>query len=177
MSEQGDISSTSHHRTHIMGGNEDEGDRLFSVVPTVRAKGNGHKLNHMKFHLSTGKIFCNVRIIKRWKKVPREIEGSPFMAIQHSTGHGPWQSSLGDSTEPGIGLDSLQRCIPSSLLCDAVWSYHAAERDGQKNASSQVVCNPRQCAIPGSVQSFAHSNYYNFCRGKYVQTLSVQFLI
>lgn len=97
VSEQGDISSTfSRHRKHIMGENQDEGDRLFSVVPIDRAKGNGCKLNHMKFHRSTGKIFYNRKIIKHWKRVPRGVEGSPFVAIQLSAGHGPEQSSLGD---------------------------------------------------------------------------------
>lgn len=62
MSEQGDISSIfSRHRRHIMGGNENEGDRLFSVVAIGRVKGNRCKLNHMKFHLSTGKIFYNIK--------------------------------------------------------------------------------------------------------------------
>lgn len=28
---------------YMMGGNEEEGARLFSVVPTDRAGGNGHK--------------------------------------------------------------------------------------------------------------------------------------
>lgn len=85
-----------------MGGNEDKGDRLFSVVPIDWAKGSGCKLNHMKFHLSTGKIFYKVKFIKHWKMIPREAEGSPFVAIQHSVGHSPEQSSLGD---PALSWD------------------------------------------------------------------------
>lgn len=79
-----------------MGGNKSEGDRLFSLVPIGRARGNGCKFNHMKFHLSTGKVFYNMKIVKHWKRVPREVEESPFVSIQHSAGHGPEQSALGD---------------------------------------------------------------------------------
>lgn len=34
---------------YLRGRNEDEGVRLFAVLPPDRTRGNGHKLNHMKF--------------------------------------------------------------------------------------------------------------------------------
>lgn len=83
-SEQGDVSSTfSHHRRHMMRRDEEGRARLFSVIPTDRAGVNGHKLNHMKFHLSTGKHF----LMSGWSNTgtggPAE---SPFEAIQNMTG-------------------------------------------------------------------------------------------
>lgn len=38
-------------------GNEDEGSRVFSVVPTDRPRSNGQNLKHLKFHLNIGKQF------------------------------------------------------------------------------------------------------------------------
>lgn len=106
------------------------GDRLFLVVPIDRVKGNGCKLNHKIFHLSTGKIFYNRKIIKHWKRVPRGVEGSPFVAIQISAGHGPEQSSLGD---PALSQE-LDWTVSSDTFpahC-AVVLCHAAEEMGKR---------------------------------------------
>ena len=34
-----------------VGGTEEDGARLFSVVPSEKKRGNGHKLKYRKFHL------------------------------------------------------------------------------------------------------------------------------
>lgn len=36
---------------YLVGGNQEEAARLFSVVPTERTRGNGDKLKNMTFHL------------------------------------------------------------------------------------------------------------------------------
>lgn len=42
---------------HLRRKNEDEGARLFAVLPPDRTRGNGHKLKHMKFHKKiTGRV-------------------------------------------------------------------------------------------------------------------------
>ena len=47
---------------HLMGENEKE--RLLSVVPSDRTRGNGHKLINMKFHMNSRKNFFTLRVLK-----------------------------------------------------------------------------------------------------------------
>ena len=59
-----------HVYKYLMGGNGEEGARLFLVVPVDRTRGNGHKQKHMKFHLNTRKYFFTVRVVKHWNRLP-----------------------------------------------------------------------------------------------------------
>jgi len=59
---------------YLKGGCQEDGDRLFSVVPSDRKRGNGHELKQRK------NLFT-LRVTEHWNRLPREAVDSPSLEI------------------------------------------------------------------------------------------------
>ncbi|XP_075270075.1 uncharacterized protein LOC142360568 [Opisthocomus hoazin] len=66
---------------YLQGGGQEDGAKLFSVVPSDRTRSNGHKLEQRKLQLKTRKNFFPLRVTEPWPRLPREAVESPSLEI------------------------------------------------------------------------------------------------
>jgi len=66
---------------YLQGGCQEDGAKLFPVVPSDRTRGNGHKLKPRKFRLNRRKNFFPLRVTEPWPRLPREVVESRSLEI------------------------------------------------------------------------------------------------
>jgi len=92
---------------YLKGGCQDDGAKLFPLVPSDRTRGNGHKLKPKKFQLNTRKNFFTLRVTEPWPRLPREGPESPSMDIFKTCAACYRRTCFGR----GVGLDDPQRSL------------------------------------------------------------------
>jgi len=114
---------------YLQGGGQEDGARLFPVVPSDRTRGHGHKLKQRKFQLKMRKNFFPLRVMEPWPSLPREAVESPSLEIFQP--HLDvvlcpllWVTLLGQ----GVGLGDPQRALPTPTIlgfCEAAgfWQH------------------------------------------------------
>ena len=101
----------------LQGGCQEDGARLFPVVPSDRTRGNGHKLKPRKLQLKPRKNFFPLRVTEPWPRLPRGAVESPSLEIFKTHLDKVlcillWVTLL----LQGVGLGDPQRALPTPAM-------------------------------------------------------------
>jgi len=102
---------------YLQGGCQEDGAKIFPVVPSDRTRGNGHKMRHRKFRLNMRRNFFPLRVTEPWNRLPRDDVESPSLEIFQTCLDKVlcsllWVTLLGQA----VGLDDPQRSLPTPTI-------------------------------------------------------------
>jgi len=66
---------------YLKGTYEKAGHGLFTRTCTDKTRGNGFKLKEGRFRLDIRKKFLSMRVVRHWKRLPREDVDVPSLAM------------------------------------------------------------------------------------------------
>jgi len=66
---------------YLKGAYRKDGEGLFTRVCSDRTRGNGSKLKEGRFRLDIRKKFFTMRVVKHWKRLPKEAVATPSLEV------------------------------------------------------------------------------------------------
>ena len=105
----------------LMGGQRGDRTRLLFKVSRDRKRSNHHNLQYRRSQFDTGKENFTTRGVKHWKRLPREVVGSPSWEMLNVDWKGPWATWANLTySEREVGPDDFEKLLPTEIV---LWIY------------------------------------------------------